>query len=489
MYAIAGLDLLGDSMDVDVSLSTLDGAVVVGYLMMVLAVGLWAGLRQNLEGYWVNARKTRTALLTFTVVAAKIGAGGTIGIAAAAYESGIGFGVVAAVSTSLGFLLTALFSPYIRRFGERHGAYTLSEFFLVRFGRAAQRASAGVIVVVYLSFLASQFVAAAALLSVWSGWSFELALVLTFGSVVLYSAVAGLRGSIATDAVHFWMMGVVFFVLLLPILVTRHPPGDWIYEIPRSFWSPVAFGGWAFLLGGGVFGAVTAVVSMELWMRIYAAVGEVQARRTFIWSAVLVLPFFAAALCFGLAAHALVPGLANPDDALFALVIRLLSPGTLGLGIAAILAVLLSTANTMLLVASATLFRDVLPRALRFGDAGALRLSRLLSLSIGTTGVLLALAVPDVVQLVLNAYFVVAVLAPALFAGLLWRRVTQRAAACSIAGGALTTLGFLPLAPRQAFVPGLLVSLLLIVVLSLFTRHAPGEQEDLLRSLQSGREG
>ncbi len=460
-------------------MSVVDVALIVTYLLLVLSVGVWAGFRQNLEGFWVNRRRTRTALLVFTVVSAKIGAGATIGAVSAAYETGIGFPLVAAASTSLGYLLTAWISPYIRRFGELYSAFTLSEFFGVRYGRAAQVISASVILITYLSFLASQFVAAAALLSLWSGWAFELALVLAFFCVVAYSSVAGLRGSIIADAVHFWMMALVFFVIMVPAAAGEGALLRWGERTHAAFWSPDAFAGYTFLIGGILFGAVIGMVSMELWMRIYAAVGERQAQRTFVWSAFVVVPFFAAATFFGFVARLVLPELPNPDGALFQLMIRILPTGLLGLGIAALLAILVSTANTMIVVASATVFRDLLPRRAQGTGSPALRRSRVVTLGVGCLGLLLALALPDVVQLVLNAFFMIAVLSPALVAGIFWRRTTHVAAAASIALGALTTLAFLPYIPRQAFVPGLLVASVALVVIALRSSHAVDEQVDL----------
>jgi len=467
-------------------LATADVVVIVFYLLLVLSVGVWAGFRQSLEGFWVNRRRTQTALLVFTVVSAKIGAGATIGIVSSAYETGIGFPLVAAVSTSAGYLLIGWLSPYIRRFGDRYNAFTLSEFFGVRYGRPTQTASAAVILLTYVSFLASQFVAAAALLSLWSGWSFELALVLAFASVVLYSSVAGLRGSIAADAVHFWMMAIVFFAVLVPAATVGQSTAGWRESIPAAFWSPATFGGYWFVIGGILFGAVIGAVSMELWMRIYAAAGERQAKRTFVWSAFVVLPFFAAALFLGLVAHVRLPGLGHPDEALFRLMAELLPVGLLGLGIAAVLAVLISTANTMIVVASATLFRDVLPRRAQGSDRRALALSRLVTLGVGCVGLVLAILVPDVVQLVLNAFFTVAVLSPALAAGIFWPRATRLAATLSIAAGAVVTLAFLPVIPRQAFVPGLLVAAVVLLAVGLRSAHAPGEQPGLGADLRAG---
>jgi SSS family solute:Na+ symporter len=97
---------------------------------------------------------------------------------------------------------------------------------------------------------------------------------------------------------------------------------------------------------------------------------------------------------------------------------------------------------------------------------------------VGVAGALMAIASADLVQLMLNAYYMMIVVGPALLGVALWRRATAKGAVAAIVLGALTTIAFLFITPKEAFLPGLLVSALSFVVVSLATEHSAGEVTD-----------
>jgi len=66
-------------------------------------------------------------------------------------------------------------------------------------------------------------------------------------------------------------------------------------------------------------------------------------------------------------------------------------------------------------------------------------------------------------------------IAPILLGLKLWRRATGKGAVASLIVGGVTTLACLPLIPRQAFLPGLVLGILAFFVVSLLTAHGPNE--------------
>ena len=108
-------------------MSLVDVLIVIAWSLFTLFIGMYAGMRENFEGYWLNKRQTRTALLVFTIVATQVGGGAIVGIASSTYKSGTGFGLVAIISTVTGLLAIAWLAPAIKRFGDRTKAFTLPE--------------------------------------------------------------------------------------------------------------------------------------------------------------------------------------------------------------------------------------------------------------------------------------------------------------------------------------------------------------------------
>jgi len=143
--------------------------------------------------------------------------------------------------------------------------------------------------------------------------------------------------------------------------------------------------------------------------------------------------------------------------------------GLLGLGVASVFATVISAANTMIVVLGATFYRDVLGKPLEGGNL-ELKQSRYITFAFGIIGVILALLTPSIVQLILNSYFIIAIILPALICVPLWKRATSLGAVLSIGLGGLTTIVFLPFMPTQAFVPGMGVAVLAMIVGSLLSK-------------------
>lgn len=457
-------------------------------MTVVIGVGIFAGLKQDFESYWVNRRRTSTLLLVFSIISTQVGAGAVVGLASAAYDSGIGYGLVALVSTVGGLLLVAFFAPKIKKFGDAHKAVTLSEFFGVRYGRSTEILAGITILLAYVSFLGAQFVATGTLLHIWGGIDFVVALLLSSVALILYTSFAGLRGDILTDFVHFIVMAIVFLVFMIPGV---HDYGATLEDLrsvlPASHWSPLTFGGIGFLIGGLFFGIILSLVSMEIWQRIYAATDSSQARRVFTWGAILIIPFYILATFIGLVARVKYDHLASPDLAIFQVFQDQLPIGLLGLGIAALLAAFMSTANSMMLVLSATIVRNLFNIGKIERPNGnqrrALRLSRLVTLLVGGIGLAFALLLPDIVQLSLNAFYLIGLLFPPLLGGVLWRRSSLRAANLSIIFGLIATVIALPFIPRQAFIAAAVLAIPTFIIASKCSNHSANESIELSKSL------
>jgi Na+/proline symporter len=167
------------------------------------------------------------------------------------------------------------------------------------------------------------------------------------------------------------------------------------------------------------------------------------------------------------------------------LMIKLFPQGVLGLGLAAVFGVIISSGNTMNVVAAATIFKDLLRRSTIRNEKRGLLESRLITFGIGIAGLSFALSFPSIVQLVLNAFYMIAILFPALCGAVLWERATKTAANLSIACGGIITLVLIPIIPKQAFVPGAITAILLLVLVSYLTQHSNTENISFFKSLRN----
>ncbi len=166
--------------------------------------------------------------------------------------------------------------------------------------------------------------------------------------------------------------------------------------------------------------------------------------------------------------------------------------------LAAAIAIVLSTGNTFLLVPSTNVSRDLYERFINPNatDKQKVNLQRAFIVIFGGVGLLLLTQFETVLSMALYAYSLVgASLTPALLACFLWKRVTPQGGVACIAGGLGSIVGIrllnmagvdltMSLGGSQfdfassdyIVIPGVLISVGLLVVISLLTKPSPPEK-------------
>lgn len=463
-------------------MSDIDLIILVSYICGLFAIGMYVGLRENADDFLVFSRRAPFILVMFSVVSTWVGAGTTVATASSGYAKGISLGVTASIGGLIGVITAGLFAPTVKAFGDSYGAHTIGDFFAIRYSRASRYLAGSLIVLVYMLLTAGQLVAMASLLKVWVDMRLEWLLAAAALSTVVYTAFAGIKSDFYTDGVHFVVMILVFFGVLTPAIMNGGGDLSAIKKLPPTFFDPFAYGGVSFFVAGIVFGVGMVFVTMEIWQRIYASSSATAARWALILSGVVIVAFYVLSSLIGMVARALDLPVSNPDLALFVAMKQFLPKGLLGLGLAAFLAVIISTVNSLLMVVSATLTKDFYQPLIRpeASDAQMLRAGRAITFLVGVLAFGFSVLFQSVVVLTVNSMFILLVLVPAIMGGFFWRRSTSKGCFLSIVTGAAVTFIVTIFRPNEAFVPGFLASLLVFVIASKFTAHSPNENVELL---------
>jgi len=448
------------------TIPALDITIIVIYLTAMLGLGFYLGRKESLEGFFVNNRRTKLFLLIFTALSTSMGAGSVIGVVSASYNSGISYAVTFGLISIVAWLFVAWLAPRIKEWGDNLGAYTFGDFFAARYSDATRRVASVVTLTSYFTITAVQFVAFATLAKVVGGISFEVALIISAIITILYTVLAGIKGDFYTDALQFFVMLPVFIFLFI-IGFSQIGVDNLFTNIPPDYFNLFNYAGPSFFFAALILGFPLLLVSMEVWQRIFAAVDAKTARRAFIFSGFLKVSFIFAAMIFGFMAFQVVPG-AEKDSALFELMKELLPSGLLGFGFASVLAIIMSTIDSMLMVGSATLTKDYyLVKNPQADEKKVLFVGRLSVLLFGIGAFAVALLFQDIVRLAVTSVQILGVFAPALIGGLLWERSTAPAAFWSILIGFITTLVILPFLPDTSFIPAIVLSIIIFITLSL----------------------
>ena len=447
---------------------------VIGGLAFLIGRGL------SYEGYWLNNRRSSLLLLVSTIVATQVGAGTTLGIAASTAAAGTGYGLVAIVTTSAGFLLIPLFIERVSGVAKASGEFTLTGLYRWRYGKLTGLVSAIVVLLGYLGFMAGQLVAAAALVEALTPLGWGEAIAISSAIIVIYSSVAGLKGDFITDGflLIFKTILLLITVYVLAMAVSRHP--GLLESVPKETWSPTRFGGYTYLIGGLLIGALIPIVSLEMWLRVFATSAPQVAKAAFRWSALLIVPFYLMPMAVGALAVGLIPTVPGSQTVLVDFLAAFLSPVLMSAVYIGLIATIISSSNTLELVLGAVVHRDLLPH--RRESVAA---SRVTSLVVGLVAAAAAYFVRDIVNLVLGGFFYIILLGP-LFLELVLRPQAGRASSAAsdrltalavIAGVAITTTGF-PFAGVGAVILGF-IAVGAILLLTRSWRESPRQGTQL----------
>jgi len=471
-------------------MTVLDISIICVYLAGLFAFAIYVGLRETAEDFLVLSRKAPLMLVLFSVVSSWVGVGTTVATAASGYDTGISLGITAGAGGLIGVIVAGLIAPRLKSFGDRFGAHTIGDFFAIRYSERNRLVVGGLILMTYSLLTAAQFVGLAMLTAIWSGVAFKGAVLFAAISTIIYTAFAGIKSDFYTDVIHFWIMVIVLFGVLLPIIVRSTGGVEALGALPKSYFDPFAYGGVPFFAAGIIFGVGAVFVTMELWQRIYASATGSGARWALMLSGGIIICFYLLSAFLGMLTKVVVPNLTVRDQALFILMKRYLPPGALGLGIAAFMAAFISAVNTMIMVTSATLTKDFYKGYINRSatDGQLLKVGRWCTLLAGVVPFGLAVAVPDIVALSVNALFMLLIMVPAVIGGFFWKRATALGSLLSIISGFVAMVGGMWAAPKTAFVPGFLASFLVFVGVSLLSPHGPSEVIDVWRRTPSGSE-
>jgi len=477
--------------------SVLDVVIIALYLVMLLGVGYYASRRvKGTEDYTIAGRKLGYPVLLGTLIGTAIGAAATIGKAGKAYEVGIGL-FFATMAYSIGLFLFGFIAPIIRR----TGVWTIPDALVIRYGGVMRIVTAVVMILAVIALFGGQLVAVGlAVTSVMGEFGITyLEAILGAGLImVLYTVMGGLLAVAYTDFIQTIIM-IIFVGILLPILIIHDVGGThmaWVHMQPEP---GRLFGGLtvAYIVSIFFIDIPFSMVDPSLWQRAAAAKDTKTIKNSMFITAGVNLYWSFIAVFLGVMAITLLPGLENTaggtDTAIPALVTAYLPVGIRGLCLAAMMAVMMSTADTALLIAGTTFSRDIV-RAYKpdLSDTSLLRLARLFILVIGVLGVGFALVMQGIFDILLLAFaiFVSGVFIPTM-AAIFWKKATKQGAlisavAASVVVVALYGLKLSGMLPEwiEPILVSIVVSFVLMVAISLAT-YRPDRATQRLMDLSS----
>ena len=201
-----------------------DIVVIVGSLIVVVSVGVWAGRRQEMtaRGYFLASDKLPWWLIGTSMVATSVSSEQIVGTIGASYTHGMSIANWEWFTLPVYTFTLVFFIPIYLR----NRIATVSEFYRRRFGPLCSDIYSWVMLVAYIFvFLVPVLYGGSLAFSDLSGWSFSAVLWISVVLVGLYTTTGGLVSVMWTTFLQCVLLvggGVVLFLLAL-----QQTPGGW----------------------------------------------------------------------------------------------------------------------------------------------------------------------------------------------------------------------------------------------------------------------
>ena len=328
-----------------------DFAVIGGYFLVLLWIGIWAARREKIlsSDYFLAGRDVGWLAVGASLFASNIGSEHLVGLAGTGAASGLAVGHFEWLASFILLLLGWLFVPFYLR----SGVYTMPEFLERRYNPAARSYFTWVSIVGYvLTKISVTLFAGGVVMRAVTGFDFWTSAAILIVITGLYTIFGGLRAVIYTEV----MQAVVLIVGSVTLMfIGLHAVGGWSglqAKVPPDFfsmWKPSShkdFPWTGVVFGAPILGIWYWCTDQHIVQRVLAAKNIQEARRGTIFAGYLkILPVFIFVLP-GIIAAALyqdVRGGGMADSAYPILVTRLLPVGFKGLVLAGMLAALMSS--------------------------------------------------------------------------------------------------------------------------------------------------
>ena len=432
------------------SLSFLDWIIFLIVMGGSLSFGLFMAYRkkagQNSSNFFLGGRSIKWPIVGASIFATNIGAEHLVGLSGDSYRYGLSAGSVELTTAiTLGFACAILYPYYIK-----NKIYTIPEFLEIRYNRRARTFFSGLMLIIsVMTKLAFTLFAGALVLNSILGWNVMTTVILIGVAVAIFTILGGFTAVAYTDAIQVIIMiggaAIMLFIGLDKVggwngLMTKVPD---MMTIAKPYDDPV-YPFWGILATAFYAGIFYWGIDQVNVQRALAAPDLKNARWGAMFATLLkLLPLFIFALP-GVIAFALFPNELQGEETkqTFVLLLnKLLPTGLRGLLLASLMAALVTSLIAVLNSVSTLVVRDfIVEFRPNIPEKKQVKLGRyiiVLATLLGFGAAYLVYKNEEGLYKYLQtitAYLVIPVF-PAIFFGIVSKKVTLKGAAVSVIFG------------------------------------------------------
>jgi sodium/pantothenate symporter len=461
------------------------------FLIIMFIVGVYSSRNIGkadsfVQDYFLGSRQLGGFILAMTMIATYGSASSFIGGPGAAYSFGLSWVLLAMSQVVTGYFVLLVLGKKFAIMSRKYNAVTLVDYLQGRYkNHYITILSAFSIIIFLFSAMIAQWVGGARLIESLTGLSYKSALFLFAVSVLVYVIIGGFKAVAVTDAIQGVVMLGGTIILLIATIVAGGGMENIMMDLKAenpNLLSPNGANGelsaryissfWI-LVGVGVVGLPQVAV------RAMSYKNSRSLHRALIIGTIVVGSIMLGMHLIGVLARAVMPGVEVADKVMPLLALEVLPPWLAGIVLAAPMAAIMSTVDSLLLIVSSAIVKDLYMNYIN-KDAGEKRVRKMSFLVTSITGIavfLMALSPPELI-IWLNLFSfggLEAVFIWPIVLGLYWKSGNAYGALASMISGLVSYILFHSFLPNyldmHTVVFPILISFIMYISVSLITNR------------------
>ncbi len=470
---------------------TVTVAVLVGYLATLAALAIWSRKETHtLKGFYLAGKKLPYWVVAFSANATGESGWLLLGLTGMGYAVGaqaywVIVGEMIGIAASWGFI-----SRKLKRLSDETDSITLPDVLAANFDdrwHLIRGVAVAIIAVMVTTYVSAQMVATGKAFSGFVGLDYRAGVIIGAVIIIGYTFVGGYKAVSYTDVVQGVLM--LAGLIAVPLVAISAAGGLDRMAATLHAYDP-AFVDMFAVLDGSTAGLVTAVSFAaiglpflgvpQMLIRYMSARDEMELKKARIVSIVVLFIFLFGAVTAGIAGRALFPGLEDSEQVFPTLASELFPPLLTGVLLVIVLSAIMSTVDSLLLLASSSIVRDTMQKMLGSpqSDATLSGYGKAVTVIIGVIGVFVAVYMAEnklIFWFVLFSWSGLgAAFGPVVLALLYDKRTTGAGVVAGMLGGFLTSVVWVQYFKAGVHglyeaIPGFAVATVATVVVSRFT--------------------
>ena len=463
---------------------------MIAYLVLLVGMAAWCRREtRNVEGYYVAGKKVPYWVAAFSTNTTGESGWLLLGLTGMGYMVGV-HALWVALGETIGVGLSwALLARRLKVATDEYQSITVPDYLASRFqDKRHYLRSLSVLIILSMVgvYTTAQMITVGKAFGAFLQMDYKYGVALGALITLVYTSVGGFKAVAYTDLIQGVLMLMALIVIPVVGLHTVGGVGEMLTalnEIDASLLYPMGEYGWS--IAGIIAVASFLAIGLpflgvpQLMVRFISLRSKDEVYKAGAISVTCIALFDVGAVLIGMTGRIIFPDLVDAETIMPVMSAELFPPILTGIFMVVVLAAVMSTVDSLLILASSAVVRDLLQKIIRlpYSTEKLTRIGKIVTIIIGLSAMMFALTeVKLIFWFVLFAWSGLgAAFAPVLICSLLWRKTTWAGAFTGMLAGFVTTLVWILFFKEVShglyeMIPGFIMGLLFTVIVSLYTQ-------------------